>query len=292
MQSGQVKAYPRAAKHIRDQILWHTPKAQTLVRTAARRGYLPSSVWTRLHPYGLWRLPTPDGGTFWYDSTYQHDGLARHIVWTDMQDWEASTQPVLFDLARTAKTFVDVGAYSGIYTLLACMANPKLHVVAFEPNPVKLPQLRANIAANGLQDRVVIMGKALATANGTATLSIPSDDSTASLMHGKPGDRIVDVDVTTGDQALAGLSVDLIKIDVEGLEAEVLLGMKEILHSRHPVIIAECLDEEALLGLIRVTTESGYRYAYRICKEGVLPVDKIAFHPANYLFASQSMPAA
>jgi FkbM family methyltransferase len=290
MHPTEVYAYRnrRVAKYIRDQLLWRTPQAQTLVRAAARRGYLPPSVWTRFHPYGLWDLPTPDGGTFRYDSTFRHDGLARHIVWTDMQDWEAATQPVIFDLAKTAGTFVDVGAYSGIYTLLACLANPELHAIAFEPNPMKLPQLRANVAANGLEDRVTIIEKALAAASGTAQLSIPSDDSTASLAQGRPGDRRVDVALTTGDQALAGLPVNLIKIDVEGSEAEVLLGMREVLRTHHPAIIAECLDEQALQRLVGVTTDNGYRHSYQLCQKGAVPVGDIAFHPANYLFTVNS----
>jgi FkbM family methyltransferase len=216
MQFMEVHAYRnrRIAKNNRDQFLWRTPQAQTLVRAAARRGYLPSSIWTRLHPHGLWDLPTPDGGTFWYDSTFRHDGLAPYIVWTDMQDWEATTQPVIFNLSRSAKVFVDVGAYSGHIYLARFAWRSDAARSRLRAKPIKLPQLRANIAANVLQDWVTIAGKALCAATGMAKLSIPSDDSAASLVEGKPGDRLVGVPVATGDQVLARLSIDLIKIDV------------------------------------------------------------------------------
>lgn len=206
-----------------------------------------------------------------------------------MRDWEASTQPVLFDLAKAADVFVDVGAYSGIYTVLACIANPSLRVVAFEPNVVKIQQITANVTANGLKDRVTIIGKALAAKSGVATLSIPPDDSTASLNGAGPDDRVTNVVVTTGDLALASLPVGLVKIDVEGLEAEVVAGMSRTLSTHRPKIIAECLDSQALQGLQNSTRELGYQHAYHIDHGGLVPVGGRPFRPANYLFTAEPM---
>jgi FkbM family methyltransferase len=283
------KTWRGLAKSTRNQVLWRTPCLQALIRAATRRGCVPSWAWGRLHPRGVWTLHAPDGTAFLYDSTFEHDGLARHIVWTDMRDWEASTQPVLFDLAKAADVFVDVGAYSGIYTVLACVANPSLRVVAFEPNVVKIQQITANVTANGLKDRVTIIEKALAAKSGVATLSIPPDDSTASLNGAGPDDRVTNVVVTTGDLALASLPVGLVKIDVEGLEAEVLAGMSRTLSTHRPKIIAECLDSQALQGLQNSTRELGYQHAYHIDHGGLVPVGGRPFRPANYLFTAEPM---
>ncbi|MDN3358953.1 FkbM family methyltransferase [Actinomadura sp. DC4] len=277
------------AKTTRDRVLWRTPGLQTLVRGAARRRCVPRAFWRRLHPSGLWVLHAPDGTPFAYDSAYPHDGLARHIVWTDMRDWEATTQPVLFDLARQAEVFVDVGAYSGIYTVLACVANPRLRAVAVEPNPSKLPQLRSNVTANGITDRVTIIGKALSARAGTARLAIPGDDSTASLRGRRAGDRAVDVDVTTGDVVLDGLRVGLVKIDVEGFESDVVKGMARVLRTHHPKIIAECLDPEALDELRDSTRELGYRHVYHLGSDGPVTAADRPFSPANYLFTIEPM---
>lgn len=276
-------------KAARDRVLWRTPGLQTLVRGAAGHRCLPGAVWRRLHPSGRWTLHAPDGTPFTYDSAYPDDGLARHIVWTDMRDWESGTQPVLFGLAKQAKVFVDVGAYSGIYTVLACLANPALRTVAVEPNPRKLPQLRTNVLANGLADRVTVIGKALSARPGTARLSIPRDDSTASLTGARPGDRTVDVDVTTGDLVLDGLDVGLVKIDVEGLEAEVVRGMARVLRAHHPAIIAECLGLGAVRELRRSTRELGYRHVYHLSADGPVIAGDRPFTPANYLFTTEPM---
>lgn len=277
------------AKAARDRVLWNTPGLQALVRAAARRRCVPVSVWRHLHPSGRWTLHAPDGTPFTYDSAHPGDGLARHIVWTDMRDWEAGTQPVLFGLARRAKVFVDVGAYSGVYTVLACVANPGLRAVAVEPNPAKLPQLRSNLVANGLTDRVTVIGKALSARPGAATLSIPGDDSAATLTGGRPGARSVAVDVTTGDLVLRGLDVGLVKIDVEGLEAEVVRGMARVLLACHPAIIAECLGAGALRELRDLTRELGYRHVYHLGTGGPVPAGGRPFTPANYLFTIEPM---
>ncbi|MGI8330307.1 FkbM family methyltransferase [Actinomadura scrupuli] len=280
------------AKKTRDRVLWHTPGLQRVIRAGARKGAIPPSVWRRLHPRGAWTLHAPDGTPFRYDSAFPHDGMARHVVWTDMRHWETTTQPLLFDLAKEAKVFVDVGAYSGIYTILACVANPRLRAIAFEPNPVKLEQLRSNVALNGLRDRVTLVGKALSSEPGRAGLAIPADDSQASLAHAAPGARTVDVPVTTGDEALGDLPVGLVKIDVEGLEPQVLTGMAGVLAAHRPKIIAECLDQRALDRLRRVTAALGHRYAYHIDQAGLVPVDDRFAHPyrfPNYLFTAEPM---
>jgi FkbM family methyltransferase len=273
-------------------VLWRTPGLQRLIRAAARRGHVPGAVWRKLHPRGIWTLHAPDGTPFTYNSTYRHDGLARHLVWTDMRDWETTTQPLLFELAREAKIFVDVGAYSGIYVILACIANAELHAVAFEPNRVKLRQLRSNVALNGLTDRVTIIGKALSSQAGRAWLTIPSDDSQASLAGSGAGGRTVEVPVTTGDDALADLPVGLIKIDVKGFEPEVLSGLTRVITSRHPKIIVECLDQRALERVRHTISALGYRYAYHIDHVGLVPVDDQFVHPRrfpNYLFTAEPM---
>lgn len=215
-------------------------------------------------------------------------------MWTDLRDWEATTHPVLFALATRAAVFVDVGAYSGLYTVLACIANPALRAVTFEPNPHKLAQLATNMTANGLQDRVTIVGAALAARSGRATLTIPADDSTATLRGPARGDRTVEIAVTTGDAALAGLPVDLVKIDVEGFEAEVLTGMSGVLAARRPKVIAECLDRDALARLRDVVSEHGYRHAYHLGRAGLTPVEDGFVHPRglpNYLFTTGRMVA-
>lgn len=281
------------AKVVRDACLVHTPGLQRLIRACAEQGYVTPKLWSRLQPTGVWRLHAPDGTTFYYDAA-RTDYFARYIVWTDMRDWEETTQPVLYELAKEAAVFVDVGAYSGIYTLLACNANPKLQAVAIEPNPAMQAILQRNVTLNGLDERVTVLEKALSSQTGRADLTIPADDRTAaSLDHGARAGHTVSVEVTTGDDVLADLPVDLIKIDVEGWEHEVLDGIAGLLGSRRPTIIVECLGRDALRRTHHKLSAYGYTHAYHLGRDGICAIDH-GFAPhsdryANFLFSVQEV---
>ncbi|MFJ8076232.1 FkbM family methyltransferase [Streptomyces sp. NPDC096176] len=261
--------------------LFRLPGVQRAVRLATMRGCVPNAVWKRLHPTGVWTLRTPDGSGFRYASDAD-DILARSLVWTNMRHWEETTHPVFFDLARHARGFLDVGAFSGIYTLLACRANARLRAVAVEPNPAAMRKLRRNVEVNRLQDRVVLVEKALSSAPGRAVLGIPADTTAASLLTTEPAVDRVEVDVTTGDHAVGDLPIDLVKIDVEGLEPEVLSGMSRTIADHRPTIIAECLDSAALDRLRETVVELGYRQIRHLGKEGVVAAPPGFVPPPRY----------
>ncbi|GAA1106428.1 hypothetical protein GCM10009663_55590 [Kitasatospora arboriphila] len=256
------------------------PALQRAIRFAAVRGCVPTAVWQRLHPTGAWTLHAPDGSPFNYESA-PDDIMARSIVWTDLRHWEETTQPVLFDLARTARGFLDVGAFAGIYTLLACRANPRLRAIALEPNPATVPKLRRNLELNRLDDRVAVVEKALSDRPGRARLGIPHDTTAASLTERSPL-HTVEVEVTTADEVVGDLPIDLVKIDVEGLEPEVLCGMTRTIAAHRPAIVAECLDAAALDRFRETAREFGYRTLRHLGRNGSTPVGDGFVPPPRY----------
>ncbi|MFN0092054.1 MAG: FkbM family methyltransferase, partial [Acidimicrobiales bacterium] len=79
--------------------------------------------------------------------------------------YEPATVAVLTRALRAGDTFVDVGAWIGPFTLLAAALGAE--VVAFEPDPLALAALRANLALNeGLASRVALEPAALAGRDG------------------------------------------------------------------------------------------------------------------------------
>jgi FkbM family methyltransferase len=261
---------------------FRSSRLQRAVHFSALRGCVPRSIWKRLHPTGVWTLRDPDGGTFLYASQ-DDDILARSLVWTNMRHWEETTHPVFFNLARRARGFIDIGAFSGVYTLLACRANPQLRAVAIEPNPASMLKLRRNIEVNDLQSRVTLVDKALSNAPGRARLGIPATDVTAaSLLCEESELRTVEVEVTTGDEVVGDLPIDLVKIDVEGLEPEVLRGMSRTVAAHHPAIIAECLSSAALERLRDAAYEMGYRQIHHLSRNGPVLASAAVEPPPRY----------
>lgn len=246
------------------------------------RGVVPRAVWRRLHPTGEWSLRAPDGRTFRYVSS-DADILARGLIWTNMRHWEETTHPVVYQLARSARRFLDIGAFSGIYTLLACRANPSLEALAIEPNPAATRMLNRNIRANRFENRVTVIDKALSDTPGRTRLRIPANATKASLLDTWPAQSIADVKVTTGDEVLDGRPVDLIKIDVEGLEPQVLRGLEKSIRGHHPAIIAECLDEAALSKVRETAFDLGYRHIQHLGSRGPAPVTAGFVPPARYV---------
>jgi len=130
---------------------------------------------------------------------------------------------------------LDVGAFVGLYTLMV-VHKAKL-VVAVEPNVIASYFLKRNIQLNGLNQKVIVVNKALADYEGKAMLYIedylPSSSTLFRQWHEEYGHSTSAlVKVTKLDNLLADLgieNIDLMKLDVEGAELSVLRGATETL---------------------------------------------------------------
>ncbi len=73
---------------------------------------------------------------------------------------------VMACLSRLGGTFVDVGANSGIYSVLAGLVSDKIKVEAFDPFPEAVAAFDRNIGLNGVGDRVRLHQVALSSEVG------------------------------------------------------------------------------------------------------------------------------
>lgn len=136
----------------------------------------------------------------------------------------------LDEMLKPGKTFVDLGANIGAYSLFAASrVGPEGRIVAVEPNPVAVARLAFNLRCNGF-DNVAIERCAVSDRRGKAFLAVPDDNfgrgSIAGDDHmtgeGKPikirTERLLDI---FRKHRLSDVSV--LKIDVEGTEDQALL---------------------------------------------------------------------
>lgn len=127
--------------------------------------------------------------------------------------------------------FVDVGANVGLFTVVGALQAWRGRVVAYEPAPDVADLLRDNVQLNWLLDRVTVRPVAVADRPGTRPFHF---DRRLQLLGGlsASGDEASTsvVNVVTLDDELRELEqIDLVKIDVEGGEAEVIAGMSRLL---------------------------------------------------------------
>jgi len=145
--------------------------------------------------------------------------------------------PLVRDLARPGYTVVDVGANIGYYTLLfESVVGVTGRIVAFEPEPDNLAELRVNVEKNSLRN-VTIEPCAVGARSGTVAFARGINGGVRDDAVSSTGDE-VRVPLVTLDEALSG-AVDLIKIDVEGYEEEVLRGATRTLRTQRPALFVE-----------------------------------------------------
>lgn len=151
----------------------------------------------------------------------------------------------IFQKSLTPDTvFFDVGAHIGQYSLCAAPVVRSVH--AFEANSKTIKLLRYNVESNHLAN-VVVNHTAVCDYVGVSTFH-ESDayNPGASSLHGVGGESVA-VPTTTLDAYCAGHLINnaplVIKIDVEGAEAEVLRGARSLLSNGHVTVFMEVIDE-------------------------------------------------
>lgn len=120
---------------------------------------------------------------------------------------------------------VDIGANIGLHSIV--MARLGMTVRCYEPDPIHLERLRANVALNGVQDNVEPVMAAVSDYSGHAEFVRVLGNTTGSHLAGaKAGSYggLERFDVRVSPIAEAIQDVDFMKLDAEGEEARILLS--------------------------------------------------------------------
>lgn len=133
--------------------------------------------------------------------------------------------------------FLDIGANIGYYSLSAAKLG-FARIVSIEPNPLLVPRLLFNAAANDLNERLQLVPVAVSDKAGELFLHSPGDMGSGTVSSTSvAGDVAVRVDTLVDILASVGVErVDAFKIDVEGHEDKALLSwLRSLPDDRLPV---------------------------------------------------------
>lgn len=209
------------------------------------------------------------------------DAVALRFYWNG--EYEAHTLRLWSGLSRSLGGIrIDVGAHTGAYTLASWAARPDGRVLSFEPHFMNFARLNLNLRANGFPTRDA-HPRAVGAAAGEAVFSVSTALdflTTGGSIGAREGGTATPVQVVALDGVLAEArhrDVRLLKIDVEGGEADCLRGMPRILQAAHPVVFFECLAAEPGAQVEAVLRPLGYRF-YEVDDDArtVAAVDKVA----------------
>jgi FkbM family methyltransferase len=166
-------------------------------------------------------------------------------------EWEPELYAAFKAVLRPGTTVLDVGASFGLYAIAAARAvGPAGRVYGFEPASRSASALRRHVQWNGVADRVEVVEAAAAERSGHATFFEQKTSFLASLVESaarqderRGASAVVPRRVPTVSLdhfcRARGLKPDVVKIDVEGAEARVLRGAREILRARRARLFLE-----------------------------------------------------
>ncbi|MBC7797057.1 MAG: FkbM family methyltransferase [Pyrinomonadaceae bacterium] len=236
-----------------------------------------------------------------YSFKVRHHGyeVENSLFWAGIgRGWEKVSLSLWVKLVRDANVIFDIGANTGVYSLIAKSLNPNAQVYAFEPVARVFEKLEYNIKLNDFD--VVCLDSAASNTDGTATIYDTSEEHTYSVTVNENlnANNIAVVPTTIKTVRLDTIiksnqieKVDLIKIDVETHEAEVIEGLGEYLEKFKPTMLVEILNDEVGRKVQALVDNKGYAY-FNLDEEtgSIRRVDEIIKSDYfNYLFCSEEM---
>jgi len=258
---------------------WSTTAANSL---GLRRVLLPLF---RTFNLGDITLRHPWTGDRMLVHSFRHKGY-----WFLGRKREFETMTAFQRLLKSGDVVIDVGAHIG-YTAVffARLVGPAGHIYAFEPGPNNLPYTRRN-CSNCQFKNISLIEMAASDSDGCAPLYIetltgqnnsllcdyPSVSAVARTHGSRPETAPATVRTIQLDSYLEqyDLRPALIKIDVEGAEAEVLNGALKTLARIRPILMVEVTQRHS------VVTNILLEHNYRLFTPAGAPID-VSEHPGD-----------
>jgi len=216
----------------------------------------------RIDPKGFNRLVKGRDGYYLHNRNDEYIGRAIEKY----GEYSALETRLLERLCASGDIVIEAGANIGAHTVaLAKRVGPEGRVLAFEPQRLVFQTLCANVALNSLTN-VECYWAAVGSAEGR--IIVPEPDPTRQSNFG--GVALSDVpdglpvDCVSLDRFVSLPRMRLLKIDVEGMEAEVLLGGRQLLKKFRPILYVENDRVEKSEALMRLIDGLGYRMSWHL----------------------------
>lgn len=183
-------------------------------------------------------------------------------------EYEPYTTYLFKQILKEGMVAVDVGAHIGYFTLLsASLVGGTGKVYAFEPEAENFSALLGNIVLNGFQN-IKPFQHAVFSRSGKKRLYLGIHSGMHSLFKVKDTtSKSVMVDMVSLDDVFKKTIVDLVKVDTQGAELDVLVGMQKLIKRNDNLkLIIEFQEFEGvyLRRLWNKLVDSGFDFIYVI----------------------------
>jgi FkbM family methyltransferase len=230
----------------------------------------PHAITSLLDPDGFNELVQTRSGPMVYNKhdIYVGGSLAKY------GEFSASEQHIFQQLIRPGMVVVEAGANIGAHTIeLAKRTGPDGEVHAFEPQRIVFQTLCANLALNQCTN---VFARQAAVGDVAGSILVPAMDPTTrtnfggvSLVGAAIGELVPVVTIDSLDLPIC----HLIKVDVEGMEAEVLRGARSTIATYRPILYVENDRVEKSEELLTLIQQLGYASYWHLAQ---------LFNPNNF----------
>jgi FkbM family methyltransferase len=194
--------------------------------------------------------------------------VAKELYWGEgrrPRAQDAFAVDLFASIAGSSDVVLDVGAYTGLFTIVAARANPNADVHAFEIVPDVYAALFWNCVRNDILDRVTLHCRGVG--DPAVRMRVPEGSGGSALPDYYSARLHFETGPTIGFDALDALAAwvgdgarVLMKVDVEGTEGDVFrFGMKFV-ERFAPDVLCEVLPSTDPSELQRMLDPLGYRY--------------------------------
>ena len=183
---------------------------------------------------------TIDGITPFKMKCNNDDTVVKDLYWTNFKGWEYTSLIIWNKLSKLNGDIVlDIGSYSGIYSIIASLNNNKIYT--FDIMDACIERVKYNKKLNNLS-KINVINKAVSDTTGVVTIHYNEEDgimsSISSLKQTNSHKKTKQIESIKIDDYIND-KVGLIKIDVENIEVSVLNSMKRTIMKYMPDILIE-----------------------------------------------------
>ncbi|MEO9503618.1 FkbM family methyltransferase [Nonlabens ulvanivorans] len=179
------------------------------------------------------------------------DSVVKELYWTKFNGWEKTSLTLwknLLEKIESDSVILDVGAYSGIYSLIASSYENVKHIYAFDIQDNCINRLEENLQLNNISNASIVKA-ACSNSEDIIEFYYYEEEGIMSSVAGIVPKKMNNLKTSVNSIVLDSWSISeslknirLIKMDVEGAEQKTLLGMRDILRKDKPDILIEIND--------------------------------------------------
>lgn len=200
-----------------------------------------------------------DGTKYWLSLPDAEQDYIQKTIASTQRAYEEAMLIDMADFIEPGDLVLDIGANCGNHSLyLSCVAGAEVH--AFEPDGELCGVIRTSASLNGVDGLVTVHEVGVGDARGFGRLVQTSENNRGAQRLERVSSEDGETTIIRLDDLEFSKPVRVMKIDVEGMETEVLKGARKLVERYRPDIYVECQTRQDFERIHRWLIELDYRY--------------------------------